>query len=83
MVSPRDNVAVAAASLLAAATREASVPTAATPSRDHEEEEEMDMVSPPLSLNSAPTVIGNQSEPAHQIPQALRKRKFQELQALL
>ena len=36
-----------------------------------------------LSLNSAPTVIGNQSEPAQQIPQALRKRKFQELQALL
>ena len=48
-----------------------------------EEEMEMDRVSPPLSLNSAPTVIGNQSEPAHQIPQALRKRKFQELQAHL
>ena len=73
MISPRDNVAVAEASLPAAATSEASVPTAATPSKDHEEED-MDMVSPPLSLNSAPTVIGNQSEPEE--AQASKKRKL-------
>ena len=79
MVSPRDNVAVAEASLPAAATREASVPAAATPSRDHEEEE-MDMVSPPASLNSAPTVLGNQSDPALSDPSeqmALKKRRLQ------
>ena len=72
MISPRDYVAVAEASLPAAATSEASVPTAATPSQDHEED--MDMVSPPLSLNSAPTVIGNQSEPEE--AQASKKRKL-------
>ena len=72
MISPRDNVAVSEASLPAAATSEASVPTAATPSQDHEED--MDMVSPPLSLNSAPTVIGNQSEPED--AQASKKRKL-------
>ena len=82
MISPRDNVAVAEASLPAAATSEASVPTAATPSKDHEEED-MDMVSPPLSLNSAPTIIGQQSDPEE--AQASKKRKvlldFNKIQA--
>ena len=82
MISPRDNVAVAEASLPAAATSEASVPTAATPSKDHEEED-MDMVSPPLSLNSAPTIIGQQSDPEE--AQASKKRKvlldFKNIQA--
>ena len=44
------------------------------------EEMEMDRVSTPLSLNSAPTVLGNQSEPALSDPSeqmALKKRRLQ------